>query len=225
MSTSSRVVVDPKPAMSLAEAAYHRLADMIVDGEILPGEPLREMRLATALGTSRVPVREALQRLHDDGWLVKVPRSGARVKLPTIEDVDEVFDLRTLLEVEAVRLAVRHVSLADADKLRALVQKGTEASERGDTRAIVHANGLFHASVAELSESKLLCQMLAMVDRRVRWLFAAVAADRSGHSLQEHADLVDALVARESDLAMSIIRKHINATREALHQHWREREA
>jgi DNA-binding GntR family transcriptional regulator len=213
-------VVGGEPPTSLAEKAYQRLADMIIDGEIAPGEPLREMRLAGQLGTSRVPVREALQRLHDDGWLIKVPRSGARVKFPTLEDVDEVFDLRILLEVEAVRLAVRHVSLADADGLRVLVERGYEASDRGDAKAIVDANGRFHAAVAELSQSGLLCQMLAMLDRRVRWLFGAVAADRSGHSLQEHSDLIDALVARESETAMRIIRQHIESTRRALHEHW-----
>jgi DNA-binding GntR family transcriptional regulator len=214
-----------EPAISLSEKAYRRLAEMIIEGEIAPGERLREMHLAEHLGTSRVPVREALQRLHDDGWLVKVPRSGARVKFPTLEDVDEVFDLRTLLEAEAVRLAVRHVSLADADELRALVALGYEASDRGDARAIVDANGRFHAAVAELSQSKLLCQMLAMLDRRVRWLFGAVATHRSGHSLQEHSDLIEALVARESDAAVRIIRHHIEATREALHAHWRDHTA
>jgi DNA-binding GntR family transcriptional regulator len=211
-----------QPPVSLAEKAYQRLTEMIIEGEIAPGEPLREMRLAAQLGTSRVPVREALQRLHDDGWLVKVPRSGARVKYPTLEDVNEVFDLRILLEVEAVRLAVRHVSLADADRLRVLVQLGYEASERGDARAIVDANGRFHAAVAELSRSALLCQMLAMLDRRVRWLFGAVAADRSGHSLQEHSDLIDALVSRDPDLAMRIIGHHIEGTRKALHAYWRQ---
>ena len=220
MNLPDRTRVHPTPSISRAETAYRRLADMIVDGEVAPGEALRETRLAAALGMSRVPIREALQRLHDDGWLVKVPRSGARVKLPTIKDVDEIFDLRTLLEVEAVRLAVHHVSLAHADHLRMLVQQGADASARGDARGIIEANRQFHAAVTALSQSSLLCQMVTMVGRRVRWLFAAVAADRSEHSLQEHSDLIDALVAREPELAMSITRHHIDATRQALHEHW-----
>src|SRR5690625_4836028 len=76
----------------LGEIAYARILDMIVRGELDPGSPLRENHLADELGTSRVPVREALQRLAEEGWVHRRPHSGARVRIPTRRDIDEVFD-------------------------------------------------------------------------------------------------------------------------------------
>jgi DNA-binding GntR family transcriptional regulator len=193
---------------------------MIIHGELAPGEALREMRLAETLGTSRVPIREALQRLADEGWVVRRPRSGARVKVPTESDIDEIFDVRVLLEVEAVRRAFRHISLSDADALRKIIENGREALRQGDLRAVVVANGEFHSGIAQLTENNLLVLMLGMLDRRVRWLFGTVAMSRSDTSLAQHAAILDALLERDVEAAVAITTQHVEQTRTALHEQW-----
>jgi DNA-binding GntR family transcriptional regulator len=206
--------------VSLGEVAYRQLTDMIIHGELAPGEALREMRLAETLGTSRVPIREALQRLADEGWVVRRPRSGARVKVPTESDIDEIFDVRVLLEVEAVRRAFRHISLSDADALRKIIENGREALRQGDLRAVVVANGEFHSGIAQLTENNLLVLMLGMLDRRVRWLFGTVAMSRSDTSLAQHAAILDALLERDVEAAVAITTQHVEQTRTALHEQW-----
>jgi DNA-binding GntR family transcriptional regulator len=204
----------------LGEVAYRQLTDMIIHGELAPGEALREMRLAETLGTSRVPIREALQRLADEGWVVRRPRSGARVKVPTESDIDEIFDVRVLLEAEAVRRAFRHISLSDADALRKIVENGREALRQGDLRAVVVANGEFHSGIAQLTDNNLLVLMLGMLDRRVRWLFGTVAMSRSDTSLAQHAAILDALLERDIEAAVAITTQHVEQTRAALHEQW-----
>jgi DNA-binding GntR family transcriptional regulator len=206
--------------LPLGEVVYRQLTDMIIHGELAPGEPLREMRLAEAVGTSRVPIREALQRLADEGWVIRRPRSGARVKVPSQSDVDEIFDLRVLLEVEAVRRALRHISLSDADALREVIDLGRAALSHDDLRAVVVANSAFHSGIAQLTRNELLVQMLAMLDRRVRWLFGTVALTRSETSLAQHAALLDALVDRDVEAAVEITTQHVEQTRAALHEQW-----
>lgn len=211
----------PKALAPLGEVVYERLTDMIISGEVAPGDRLRELQIATQFGTSRVPVREALQRLADDGWIVRVHGAGARVTTPTRTDVDELFDLRRILEAEAVRLAVRHLSLGSAESIRAHITAAHEAVDRNDSRAIAEANRRFHAEIAELSNSKLLCKILHDLERRVQWMFAFVAINRANHSLKEHSDLIDAMLDRDVTLAVKITEHHVESTREALYAHWR----
>lgn len=208
----------------LGEVAYERMLDMIIRGDLGAGDALPESRLAETLGTSRVPVREALQRLAEEGWIVRKPHSGARVRVPTRRDIDEVYDLRVVLECEAVRLASRLCSLADSDRLRELIAAGRAAAEAQDDRGVVDANSAFHRGIAALSENSLLVQMLQLLDRRGRWLFAAVAKSRAPHSLSEHEDIVQALTDRDVDRAVELTRMHVEHTRSALLRHWAERE-
>jgi DNA-binding GntR family transcriptional regulator len=211
------------PGVSLSQWVYEQLSDMIIAGDIPPGVRIGENRVAQTLGTSRVPVREALQRLADDGWVERVPRSGARVRVPTSADVAEVFSLRLLLEAEAVRLAVQHISLADAEVLREIVNRGFAAYEHDDKRAMVETNSEFHSAVAELSRNRLLCRHLSMIDRSIKWLFGTIAAGRGGSAVCEHLELVEAMIERRTDDAVAVIIRHIEATQEVLTAHWASR--
>lgn len=214
----------PERRQPLGEVAYERLLDMIIRGEIGAGATLPETKLAEMLGTSRIPVREALQRLAEEGWVLRRPHSGARVRVPTRREVDEVYDLRVVLECEAVRLASRLCSLADGERLRDLIDAGRRAADAHDNRGVVDANSAFHGTIAQLSQNRLLVQMLELLDRRGRWLFAAVAKSRAPHSLSEHEAIVAALLDREIDVVMNLTRAHIEHTREALLRHWGKHE-
>src|SRR5687767_16025848 len=102
-------MVDAQPieALPLREHVYERLQEMLIDRALAPGDHLVEERLAAQLGVSRGPVREALQRLHRDGWITLRPRYGAFVNQPTMVQVDEFFEARELVEQSAARLAAQ----------------------------------------------------------------------------------------------------------------------
>lgn len=206
----------------LGDVAYGRVLDMIVRGDLEPGSPLREAHLADRLGTSRVPVREALQRLAEEGWVVRRLHSGARVRIPTRQDIDEVFDMRMLLESEAARLACHTASLADGDRLREFIAAGRTAAQARDEPGVAEANAHFHAAIAELSGNGLLVQMLELLSRRGRWLFTAVAQSRAPHSLAEHEEMTSALMDRDVHRVQALTRAHVERTRTALLQHWSE---
>lgn len=224
MSWSVKEEAEQDDRRPLGEVAYERLLDMIIRGDLESGAALPEKHLAEMLGTSRIPVREALQRLAEEGWIVRRPHSGARVRIPTRRDIDEVYDLRIVLECEAVRQASRLCSLADGDHLRELIAAGRTAAESHDDRGVVDANSAFHGTVATLSQNRLLVQMLRLLDRRGRWLFAAVAKSRAPHSLSEHEEIVTALMNHDVESAVDLTRVHVEHTRAALVQHWVERE-
>lgn len=209
--------------MSMSDRVHGELVDMIIHGDLPPGSRLREVALAAQLGTSRVPVREAIQRLADDGWVTRRPRAGATVRVPTARDIDEVFEMRQILEVAAIERAARHISLAHIEALQQVIADGKAAAAREDQRAVVQANKVFHGATAELSHNRLLVEVLANLDKRVRWLFSSVALARAGESLIEHEAILAALERRDIPNAMELTRAHIEATRSALHREWDDR--
>lgn len=206
--------------VSLSDRVYTELVDMIIHGDLEPGCRVREMAIAAQLGTSRVPVREAIQRLADEGWLTRRPRAGATVPVPTAQDIDDVFEMRQILEVAAIERAARHISLAHIEMLQQVIADGKAAAAREDQRAVVQANKMFHGATAELSRNRLLIDVLANLDKRVRWLFSSVALARSGESLVEHEAILAALERRDVPRAMVLTTAHIEATRSALHRQW-----
>lgn len=213
MSTPSRV---DGSSPTLREQVYDQLVAMIVSGEVPPGAPLREVQMAERLGTSRLPVREALQQLEAEGWLERRPRASARVRVPDERDIDEIFDMRQLLEVEAVGLAVRRASLEDVDALRATAELGKAAAERGDRQQALEANGQFHRQLAELARHRLLMSFVEVLDRKVHWLFSYSKLER----FAEHDAILDALERRDVEAAREAVREHVELTHVLLKQRW-----
>lgn len=196
----------------LRESAYHAILDMIVTRVLEPGQHLGESELATTLGVSRQPVREALQWLKNDGWVELRPGFGAFVHTPTAREAEQLLTVRALLETEAARLAARNAGEEDVSALRELCRAGRAAVEADDRSEMVDANARFHAAVARASGNDVLVELAAQVDRRVRWYYTPVAQQRGARSWEEHADLIEAIAARDADRAASVMRAHTEET-------------
>ena len=132
----------------LRQSVYEALVELVVGGRLGPGEHLVETELARLLGVSRQPVREALHRLEAEGWVDLRPNQGAFVHVPTDHEVDELLDVRELLEVQTARLAARSASRAAVARLLDIWHEGENAVASGDTESIVAANNRFHAELA-----------------------------------------------------------------------------
>ncbi len=207
----------PRP-VPLRQSVYEALVELVVGGRLEAGEHLVETELARQLGVSRQPVREALHRLEAEGWVDLRPSQGAFVHVPTDQEVDELLDVRELLEVETARLAARSAGAGAAARLRAIWRDGEVAVASGDTERIVAANNEFHAELANLAGNAVLAQLASIVSRRVRWYYRIVAPLRAQVSWAEHQELIDAVEAGDAEKAMEVARRHTEGTRSAHHQ-------
>jgi DNA-binding GntR family transcriptional regulator len=202
----------------LREGVYEALLELIVTRALKPGQHLVESDLATRLGISRQPVREALQRLSTEGWVDLRPAQGAFVHMPTEEEADQLLAVRSLLETESARLAAVTVTPEAIARLREICAGGVAALEADDVDAVVAANATLHAAIVELSGNKVLAELAAQVDRRVRWYYTPVARQRGPESWTEHAALIDALAEHDGERAAQIMREHTEHTRRSYHQ-------
>ncbi|WP_433789035.1 GntR family transcriptional regulator [Actinoplanes sp. CA-252034] len=206
----------------LRQAVYDALAEMIINRELQPGEHLVENELAAHLGVSRQPVREALQRLHNEGWVDLRPALGAFVHVPTEEEADQLLATRTLLEAESARLAAKNATPEQVERLRELQRAGEQALSEDSQVALVEANAALHAHLVEMSGNKVLAQLIAMVDRRVRWYYSPIARSRGREAWDEHAVMIDVIAEGNARRAGELMRKHTERTRESYHQRRRE---
>jgi DNA-binding GntR family transcriptional regulator len=206
----------------LRQSVYDALIDLIVGGELPPGQHMVETDLARQLGVSRQPIREALHRMEAEGWVDLRPSQGAFVHVPTDAEVDNLLDVRVLLEAETARLAAARpagiAKPAQLARLREMVEEGQAAAEADDFAAAVTVNNAFHAEIAEIGGNTVLAELAHIVGRRVQWYYRMVAPERGHGSWDEHTELIEAIAAGDPDLAQDVARKHTERTREAYHR-------
>lgn len=214
--TTAGGAADPvrRPA-PLREAVYEALLDLITTRALPPGRHLVETELAARLGVSRQPVREALQRLSNEGWVDLRPGYGAFVHTPDESEAEQLLAVRALLETEAARLAARNAAPEDIARLRTLWRQGARAAGEERVEAAVTANADFHRALIASSGNTVLAELAAQVDRRVRWFYAPIARSRGQASWDEHARIIDAVEAGDPATAARLMADHTERTRAA----------
>ncbi len=188
------------------------LRDAIQRGRLLDGSELNQVALAMHFGTSRVPVREALRALEAEGWITALPHRRAVVVALGPERVNEIFDVRGVLEAHLVRKAARVVADDDIAELRRLCDAMDVMT---DHHAWVAENRRFHhdllAAAASPVTLELIEQLGAQVERYLRLHGEDVIREREAGA--EHRAIVDALARRDGARAAHLIETHIDQTR------------
>jgi DNA-binding GntR family transcriptional regulator len=203
----------------LRQSVYDALIDLIVGGELPPGQHMVETDLANQLGVSRQPIREALHRMEAEGWVDLRPSQGAFVHVPTDSEVDELLDVRALLEAETARLAAaRPASSAQLARLSEICRDGEAAAKADDFGAAVAANNAFHAEIATAGGNAVLAELADIVGRRVQWYYRMVAPERGHGSWTEHAEMIEAIESGDAERAQALARNHTERTRLAYHR-------
>ncbi|MDE3206653.1 MAG: GntR family transcriptional regulator [Acidobacteriota bacterium] len=200
---------------SLSRRVYAQLRASIVSGRLTSGTRLRERNLADELAASRVPIREAILRLEAEGFVQTSPRRGATVAHLHLTDVEELYDVRLALEVQAARLAARRAGggAATDDLGRALAEADALLSG-GDEAVIAEANASVHDRILELAGNRLLTSMMRPVVGRDRWIFGMISAQRNAfRTCQEHHQLCDAIFSGDVELAAALAYAHIEGGR------------
>jgi DNA-binding GntR family transcriptional regulator len=206
---------------SLRERVRVHLEKLIINGEYPPGAHLVETDLAQRLGVSRGPVREALYQLQLQGWVDLRPRQGAFVHQPSIDEVDQFFQVRALLESEIAALVAGRITSEDVDALRAMIVVATQHIEDGNEPALVEANAEFHGYIHRKAANPVLVDLVQVLDKRLRWYFSAVAMERAPEAWIEHRELVEALAEGDRARAVVLTRAHSERTRTAYVEHRR----
>lgn len=202
----------------LRDMVFDVLMNAIMSGQLSPGERLLEVQLAEEMGVSRTPVREAIRRLELEGFVVMLPRKGAYVAGVSIEDVENVYEIRTALETLAVRLAAQRMVDDDYRQLDALVERMQATWQEGDVDNWVKLDASFHELLYRFSRNDRLAQLMANVMEQIsRYRILSLANVEVRHnSLDEHQEVISALRLRDSEQAAAAAARHIENTKQSL---------
>jgi DNA-binding GntR family transcriptional regulator len=201
--------------ISLTQQAYERIRDAIVYGPLDLGEPLSEGALAKALGMSKAPIRAAMHELRVKGLVQVVPHSGTYVFSPTKEEIEELCDFRTLLEVEALRSAMGRspaALVADLDAVVTRMRRDDTATRDAGRRL----DSAFHQTFISHCGNRYLADAYATIGHQVEALrhrFMDTTVFRQ-KAFAEHVEILDLLRASKVTRAVGVIEEHIARTRQ-----------
>jgi DNA-binding GntR family transcriptional regulator len=210
----------------LTERAYQYLRDGIMRGDLPPGSILAEEEIATTLGTSRTPVRQALGLLLQEGFVEVGSRRQVVVRGFTPEHKAEILMLREALEGVAVRRACDVMPLEEIDYLHLLLLRMRRAAENGREEDFLDLDEEFHLKIAEGAQLPILYSLLGQLRGFVR--VARLGSRRPPAVLAqvvvEHEEIVDALEHRDPETALSALVEHLHKSDYAIAEKRPERE-
>jgi len=191
---------------------YSVLKGKILYFELKPGERIQERELSQELGVSRTPIREALNRLEQEGFITTFPNRGYFVSDFTHREVEELYDIREVLECFAIQQAVKRGNKKDWDSLDKILLD--ESKKTKDQRFDI--GRMFHEEIARISGNRMLQQMLATIFEKIhraRWI-DIFFINRADDSFKEHLQILDCLKKGKADKAVPAAQRHIQHAKE-----------
>jgi DNA-binding GntR family transcriptional regulator len=195
----------------LRDQIRDELRAQIGDGHLPPGQRLIEQVLADQFGVSRIPVREALRSLESEGLVTMVPRRGMVVAELSRVDIEQLYEVRSALEILASSLAAQRASVSEVEALSGVLSAARKAVSIGDFREAVRLNAEFHDSVVRMAANPFLASALEPLTGRIRWIIGH--GQEHERDLAEHAGLLAAIAAGDGKLAAERARSHMEASR------------
>ena len=186
------------------------LTRAIVEHRLLPGSKLAEQKLADHFGVSRTLVRQALFQLAQNRLIKLEPARGAFVAAPSVEEAQQVFAVRRMLEAEMTRAFVQQVTSEQITALKEHIQQEREAVSQGDVPGRTELLGDFHVRMAELMGNHVLAQVLGeLISRCALITLMYQSRNEAEHSTDEHAAIVEALATRNAEQAVRLMQEHL----------------
>jgi len=207
----------------LEEQAYRALRRAILRGELAGGERLVQEELAGRIGTSRLPVRDALRRLERDGLVERDCRGTYRVVEWHPEAVGQLYDVRLLLEPAATARAAGRLRPRELAELRRLHRALRRAAEAGEADTFVDGNQRFHFTIYGACGNPRLVRTIEALWSGLPPLVPVVLPDQLSRSVRDHGELLRQLEARSARGAAAAMRRHIEGARQALEAALRSR--
>jgi DNA-binding GntR family transcriptional regulator len=201
-----------------SDVAYEQLREMILDLRLAPGEVLNELSLSARIGIGRMPVREALQRLASDRFVVALPRRGTVVSSMTMVDVAHLYEAREAVECGIARVVVRRITDEQIRELRSLVERADEARGVFDAERFLLDDLRIHRFVIGMLDNALLhnaADSLLLHNLRF-WRSFFQTRLPQGDTMLSHRDLLMAFENRDGSAAEEATRAHIEGARQLL---------
>jgi len=195
----------------LREQVYRKLKESILNIALEPNKRLIEEKLAGEMGTSRTPVREAIQKLEKEGLIPRLPRGGFAVNVVTDEDIEEVFGIRSVLEGYAAYLATMRATDDDLRLMEDIVSKQEGCLDQAETDEIVRLNTEFHDILYKSAQSKKLYTIINdLRDLIYRYRILILRYEgMASIAIQDHKDMITQMKARNAKQVEKLVRKHI----------------
>ena len=211
---------------NLSDSVATTLREMIVDGRLAAGERINEVQLAARLGISRTPLREALGRLVAEGALTSSPRLGVYVCPLTVDEVEQIYPIRALLDPEALRLS----GLPSPDRLERLERLNREIGETAETidpEAVIALDDAWHLELVADCPNATIVGLIEQFIRRTHRYELALMRGRPNveRAVADHGDILAALAAGRLDAACAALRHNMESGKAPIIAWLRERQA
>ncbi|BAQ11633.1 putative gntr family transcriptional regulator [Bacillus sp. OxB-1] len=197
---------------SLSEQVFDFLKDSIIRGELKPGDRILELEVAKTYNVSQAPVREALSRLKQEGFVVHYPHKGTFVSNLSKKNIDEIYSFRKAIEPLAIERAIKNIKDEDIKKLRNLYQQMLKAGEKNDFEGLNEIDIKFHNYIYKIADHKLLYEVwesVSSISNRIWYLTSQVYFDKLDEVAQSHLPILEALEERDVDKCIQAFKKHI----------------
>jgi DNA-binding GntR family transcriptional regulator len=203
--------------MKLSDQVYERTKNDIIVCRLKPGDQINQAQLVKKYRTGMMPVREALQRLAIEGYLQVIPRFGYIVKPITLNEVRDIYEVRSIIEPEAARLAAVRASDRQLDEIEQAADMPNASGGREAATAYIVKHNDFHRMVAAASGNQRLLEISSkLIDERMRLFHLGLALIQHDHesSRNDHFKLVQILRKRDPERAAEAFRKHVAGSQE-----------
>ena len=214
-------MAEVKHIKTIRDQVYQILRDEICAGKYAPGSWLQETELTEYLGVSRSPVREALRRLVADGLLMEIPNKGVFVKEFTCRDIDEIFDMRVMLESYAIRKSRSRMTSARLQKLFDILEELEHTHAARELAVYTQSDEILHNRIVELSENSLVISTYDRV-RSMNQQFRVLSLSshrRFDESLEENRQIVQSLAVGDVETACATNTRHLELACQCIKEH------
>lgn len=201
---------------------YDAIKKNILTGVYPPGSVLNERKLSEEMGISRTPIREAMQMLEQDGWLITETYKGTVVREFDIEYLHNIMEIRTVLEILAVRDAVKRIRPEDIRMLEEVQREQAEVLQNYDAMEFIGVDRKFHSRLYEVSGNQELVHLLSNYYDIFQFLgMQAVLGSKERYTITmtEHQAILDALKEQNEEKVVQAMKEHMHQTEENAMKH------
>ena len=215
-----------RQVVNIRTQVYEAIRQNICEGHYQPGQRLQEVELAESLHVSRSPVREALRRLAADGLVVEHPNRGVFVRVFTPQDIEEIFDVRVMLEGYCIRHSRSHMTGTQKQQLLDCLDELTRYHAQGDLPRYIEADRLLHWLFIQLGGNRLIEDIYRRVEAQNQQyrIYSLESMQRFEESLSEHTTIVHCILTGNVEEADRVNRHHLKLARDKINEYLVSRE-
>ena len=197
--------------LPLRDVVFNTLREAILKGELQPGERLMELQLASKLGVSRTPIREAIRMLEQEGLAVTMPRKGAEVARMTLKDMEDVLEVREVLDELAARIACAKINDEQLENLKSIRDEFKKSLDSGDVKKIAEEDVRFHDAIYEATDNAKLIALTNNIREQMYRYRVEYLKDQNNYPIliAEHDAIVNALEQRDKEMVTAEMHTHV----------------